>query len=261
MQNYYNLLRSFAGGGKVAVVERLFGRALGNIAKKDINAYIRNAKSNGFAEYAKLLNKGMKHITGGTGRRSTFTEKDAKNLIEWHKAYGKLTGGNFSVPKTPKTPKTPKPTTPAAPAGTLSGWYSRAKNWVNNHPKTTLGTALLLGGAGVGRWLTGKTIGATQSDPDTWFSGGGDVSGGTGDFVVINGIKLPVQRGDDGFFHPVDMSGSTNVGSTSDIDSMISQANQQMAQDQIVDPAMSTGVTSGTDQSYANINDLFDDYQ
>ena len=261
MQNYYNLLHSFAGGGKVAVVERLFGRALGNVAKKDINAYIRNAKSNGFAEYAKLLNKGMKHATGGTGERSTFTEKDAKKLIELHKAYGKLTGGNFSVPKapkTPKTPRTPKPTTPAAPAGTLSGWYSRAKNWVNNHPKTTLGSVLLLGGTGVGRWLTGKTIGATQSDPDTWFSGGSDASGGTGDFVVINGMKLPVQRGDDGFFHPVDMSGSTNVGSTSDIDSMISQANQQTAQDQT---GISTEVISGADQSYTNINDLFDDYQ
>ena len=88
------------------------------------------------------------------------------------------------------------------PGTTLSGRWKQFRNWMNNHPKTTIGVPLLALGTGPGRYITGNAFKAIQSNPGSWFGNSETDS----DFLMINGTKIPIKRSAEGYFVPVDQS-------------------------------------------------------
>lgn len=150
------------------------------------------------------------------------------------------------------------------PGTTLSSRWQQAKQWMNNHPKTTIGVPLLALGTGPGRYITGHAFKFTQSSPESWFGNSVPESETASDFVMIDGTKIPIKRSADGYFVPVNQNNNqtttvegnkysqipTDAGD--DIDALINNAKGQTS-DAIQDPSQVL------DQQ--TINDLFDDDQ
>ena len=92
------------------------------------------------------------------------------------------------------------------PGTTLSSRWKQAKNWLNNHPTTTIGVPLLALGTGPGRYVTGHAFKFTQSNPESWFGNSVPESEKASDFVMIDGTKIPIKRSAEGYFVPVDQN-------------------------------------------------------
>lgn len=89
---------------------------------------------------------------------------------------------------------------------TLSSRWQQAKQWMNNHPKTTIGVPLLALGTGPGRYVTGNAMKAIQSNPESWFGNSVPESETASDFVMIDGTKIPIKRSAEGYFVPVNQN-------------------------------------------------------
>ena len=92
------------------------------------------------------------------------------------------------------------------PGTTLSSRWKQAKNWLNNHPTTTIGVPLLALGTGPGRYVTGHAFKFTQSNPESWFGNSVPESETASDYVMIDGTKIPIKRSAEGYFVPVDQN-------------------------------------------------------
>lgn len=156
---------------------------------------------------------------------------------------------NTKQPSNKKKPNKAKVTT-------LSARWKKAKEWMNNHPKTTIGVPLIALGTGPGRYVTGNVLKATQSNPATWF-GEEPTNTEAQDFIMVNGTKLPIKRSPEGYFVPVEQEAqSSNESQQTDIDQIlagITNANLGVTpqQEQTAPPIINQQA----------INDLFDDDQ
>ena len=92
------------------------------------------------------------------------------------------------------------------PGTTLSGRWKQFRNWMNNHPTTTIGVPLLALGTGPGRYVTGHAFKFTQSNPESWFGNSVPESETASDFVMIDGTKIPIKRSAEGYFVPVNQN-------------------------------------------------------
>lgn len=89
---------------------------------------------------------------------------------------------------------------------TLSSRWQQAKQWINNHPKTTIGIPLLALGTGPGRYITGNAFKAIQSNPESWFGNSAPESEAASDFIMTDGTKIPIKRSAEGYFVPVNQN-------------------------------------------------------
>ena len=142
------------------------------------------------------------------------------------------------------------------PGTTLSGRWKQFRNWMDNHPKTTIGVPLLAA-SGTGRDILGGVWSAYNSHP---FSSDSEEKKQKS-VVTIDGVDIPIIMGSNGKF-VVDTTGSKKPKKTpeDDIDSLIdaAAATSNVANTLPSDPSSNISVS---DQSQQAINDLFDDDQ
>lgn len=142
------------------------------------------------------------------------------------------------------------------PGTTLSGRWKQFRNWMDNHPKTTIGVPILAV-SGIGRDILGGVWSAYNSHP---FSSDSEEKKQKS-VVTIDGVDIPIIMGSNGKF-AVDTTGSKKPKKTpeDDIDSLIDAAasTSNVANTLPSDPSSNTSVS---DQSQQMINDLFDDNQ
>lgn len=142
------------------------------------------------------------------------------------------------------------------PGTTLSGRWKQFRNWMNNHPKTTIGVPIFAA-SGIGRDILGGAWSAYNSHP---FSSDSEEKKQKS-VVTIDGVDIPIIMGSNGKF-VVDTTGSKKPKKTpeDDIDSLIdaAAATSNVANTLPSDPSSNISVS---DQSQQMINDLFDDDQ
>lgn len=133
-------------------------------------------------------------------------------------------------------------------AKTISGYLRRTKDAINNHPKTAIIGGGLLFGTGPGRWVLGKGLQYSQSNPQTWFNSKDNVETkpeGT-QYININGMSLPIQKNADGTYSLINQNQPNDS-----IGILIQQANTPQ----------STVNQKDSIAPQQTINDLFDSYQ
>ena len=142
------------------------------------------------------------------------------------------------------------------PGTTLSGRWKSFRNWMDNHPKTTIGVPIFAA-SGIGRDILGGAWSAYNSHP---FSSDSEEKKQKS-VVTIDGVDIPIIMGSNGKF-VVDTTGSKKPKKTpeDDIDSLIdaAAATSNVANTLPSDPSSNISVS---DQSQQMINDLFDDDQ
>ena len=143
------------------------------------------------------------------------------------------------------------------PGTTLSSRWKQAKNWLNNHPTTTIGVPLLALGTGPGRYVTGHAFKFTQSNPESWFGNSVPESEKASDFVMIDGTKIPIKRSAEGYFVPVDQNNNqTTTVEGDNIDQTLAGITNENL---MSTPQQQPESMPQVDQQA--INDLFDDDQ
>ena len=142
------------------------------------------------------------------------------------------------------------------PGTTLSGRWKQFRNWMDNHPKTTIGVPLFAA-SGTGRDILGGAWSIYNSHP---FSSDSEEKKQKS-VVTIDGVDIPIIMGSNGKF-VVDTTGSKKPKKTpeDDIDSLIDAAasTSNVANTLPSDPSSNISVS---DQSQQMINDLFPDDQ
>ena len=140
---------------------------------------------------------------------------------------------------------------------TLSSRWQQAKQWMNNHPKTTIGVPLLALGTGPGRYVTGNAMKAIQSNPESWFGNSVPESETASDFIMIDGTKIPIKRSAEGYFVPVNQNNNqtTTVEGDNVDQTLAGITNENLGSAPQQQPESMPQV----DQQA--INDLFDDDQ
>ena len=142
------------------------------------------------------------------------------------------------------------------PGTTLSGRWKQFRNWMDNHPKTTIGVPIFAA-SGIGRDILGGAWSAYNSHP--FISDSEEKKQKS--VVTIDGVDIPIIMGSNGNF-VVDTTGSKKPKKTpeDDIDSLIdaAAATSNVANTLPSDPSSNISVS---DQSQQMINDLFDDDQ
>ena len=210
MQDYYNTIPAFGVGGLIAKIAKAAGRA-------KIQGHA-NLLSKEQPELSKLLSKLAKSQQGGpklsdkeAERLATLAQNYRRSNIHYQNRRNKINeqiaAKRNPTPKPTEAP-TEQPARSANPAKgtTLSSRWQQAKTWMNNHPKTTVGVPLLALGTGPGRYVTGKTMKAIQSNPESWFGNSVPKSETAQDFIMIDGTKIPIKRSAEGYFVPVNQT-------------------------------------------------------
>lgn len=143
------------------------------------------------------------------------------------------------------------------PGTTLSGRWKQFRNWMDNHPKTTIGVPLLALGTGPGRYITGNAFKAIQSNPKSWFGNSVPESETAFDFVMIDGTKIPIKRSAEGYFVPVNQNNNqtTTVEGDNVDQTLAGITNENLGGAPQQQPENMPQVDQQT------INDLFDDDQ
>ena len=143
------------------------------------------------------------------------------------------------------------------PGTTLSGRWKQFRNWMDNHPKTTIGVPLLALGTGPGRYVTGNAFKAIQSNPKSWFGNSVPESETASDFVMIDGTKIPIKRSAEGYFVPVSQNNNqtTTVEGDNVDQTLAGITNENLGGAPQQQPENMPQVNQQT------INDLFDDDQ
>ena len=260
MQDYYNTIPAFGIGGLIAKIAKAAGRA-----KIQGNA---NLLSKAQPELSKLLSKLAKSQQGGpklsdeeAKKLATLAQNYRRSNIHYQNRRNKI-NEQIAAKRNPTPKPTEAPTEQPArsanpvPGTTLSGRWKQFRNWMNNHPTTTIGVPLLAA-SGTGRDILGGVWSAYNSHP---FSSDSEEKKQKS-VVTIDGVDIPIIMGSNGKF-VVDTTGSKKPKKTpeDDIDSLIdaAAATSNVANTLPSDPSSNISVS---DQSQQAINDLFDDDQ
>lgn len=213
MQDYYNTIPAFGVGGLIAKIAKVAGRA-------KIQGHA-NLLSKVQPELSKLLSKLAKSQSGGpklseeeAKKLTTLAQNYRRSNIHYQNRRNKINEQMTARRKQLEAPQNPPqsaPTKPGkqsspVPGTTLSGRWQQAKQWMNNHPKTTIGVPLLALGTGPGRYITGNAFKFTQSNPELWFGNSAPESEAASDFIMIDGTKIPIKRSAEGYFVPVNQN-------------------------------------------------------
>lgn len=216
MQGYQRVIK-YGGGGEV------YGKLIANILKKASVKELKSwMKSSVGADNKNLIKKFLQNIRG---EFEDFSKDDYKALNALIRDKKGIKGSN---------------------EGTLSEYWSRVKDYINEHPKTSMTIPAVLLGTGPGRWALGKTLSVTQSNPSDWFKSSKDnieTKPEGIEYIDINGTQFQMQKGADGKYTLI----SNQSAPADSVDVLIQSANNT-PQNQ-----------SQTD--YNLINDLFEAYQ
>ena len=272
MQDYYNTIPAFGVGGLIAKIAKAAGRA-------KIQGHA-NLLSKEQPELSKLLSKLAKFQKGGpklsdkeAERLATLAQNYRRSNIHYQNRRNKL-NEQMAAKRKPtqqsaqqttqegaqqstSTPVQPETTNPI-PGTTLSGRWKQFRNWMNNHPTTTVGVPLLALGTGPGRYVTGNAFKAIQSNPESWFGNSVPGSETSSDFVMMpDGTKIPIKRSAEGYFVPV----SQNNNQTSSVEG--DNIDQTLAgiTNENLESAPQQQPESMPQVDQQAINDLFDDDQ
>ena len=261
MQDYYNTIPAFGVGGLIAKIAKAAGRA-------KIQGHA-NLLSKEQPELSKLLSKLAKSQQGGpklsdkeAERLATLAQNYRRSNIHYQNRRKKI-NEQIAAKRNPTPKPTEAPTEqPARSANpvkgtTLSSRWQQAKQWMNNHPKTTIGVPLLALVTGPGRYVTGNAFKFTQSNPESWFGNSVPESETASDFVMIDGTKIPIKRSAEGYFVPVNQNNSQTPPVEGDnIDQTLAGiTNENLGGTPQQQPENMPQVDQQT------INDLFDDDQ
>ena len=260
MQDYYNTIPAFGIGGLIAKIAKAAGRA-------KIQGHA-NLLSKAQPELSKLLSKLAKSQQGGpklsdkeAERLATLAQNYRRSNIHYQNRRNKI-NEQIAAKRNPTPKPTEAPTEQPArsanpvPGTTLSGRWKQFRNWMDNHPKTTIGVPLLAA-SGTGRDILGGVWSAYNSHP---FSSDSEEKKQKS-VVTIDGVDIPIIMGSNGKF-VVDTTGSKKPKrkNEDDIDYLIdaAAATSNVANTLPSDPSSNISVS---DQSQQAINDLFDDDQ
>lgn len=260
MQDYYNTIPAFGIGGLIAKIAKAAGRA-------KIQGHA-NLLSKAQPELSKLLSKLAKSQQGGpklsdkeAERLATLAQNYRRSNIHYQNRRNKI-NEQIAAKRNPTPKPTEAPTEQPArsanpvPGTTLSGRWKQFRNWMDNHPKTTIGVPIFAA-SGTGRDILGGVWSAYNSHP---FSSDSEEKKQKS-VVTIDGVDIPIIMGSNGKF-VVDTTGSKKPKKTpeDDIDSLIdaAAATSNVANTLPSDPSSNISVS---DQSQQMINDLFDDDQ
>lgn len=263
MQDYYNTIPAFGVGGLIAKIAKAAGRA-------KIQGHA-NLLSKEQPELSNLLSKLAKSLKGG----SELSKEESKKLVTLAQNYRKhndyyknrrakireqlaarRTPQNNSPQQPTQQPTAPTQTNPI-PGTTLSGRWKQFKNWMNNHPKTTIGVPIFAA-SGIGRDILGGAWSAYNSHP---FSSDSEDKKQKS-VVTIDGVDIPITMGNNGKF-VVDTTGSKKPKKTpeDDIDSLIDAAKATPTTPSQPVPNTPNQNVAISDQNQQMINDLFPDDQ
>lgn len=216
MQDYQRVIK-YGGGGSV------YGKLIANILKKASPKELKSwAKSLTDSDTRNLVKKFLQNIEG---KLEDFSKDDYKAL-------------NALIRD--------KKGTKGSGEGTLSEYWNRVKDYINEHPKTSIAIPTVLFGTGPGRWAGGNLLKVTQSNPNDWFKSSKDnieTKPEGVEYIDINGTQFQMQKGADGKYTLI----SNQSAPADSVDVLIQSANNT-PQNQ-----------SQTD--YNLINDLFEAYQ
>lgn len=264
MQDYYNTIPAFGIGGLIAKIAKAAGRA-------KIQGHA-NLLSKAQPELSKLLSKLAKSQQGGpklsdeeAKKLATLAQNYRKSNIHYQNRRNKINEQIASKRKstqqsaqeiTQKDPSKEVTSANPVPGTTLSGRWKQFRNWMDNHPKTTIGVPIFAA-SGTGRDILGGVWSAYNSHP---FSSDSEEKKQKS-VVTIDGVDIPIIMGSNGKF-VVDTTGSKKPKKTpeDDIDSLIdaAAATSNVANTLPSDPSSNISVS---DQSQQMINDLFDEDQ
>lgn len=261
MQDYYNTIPAFGIGGLIAKIAKAAGRA-------KIQGHA-NLLSKAQPELSKLLSKLAKSQQGGpklsdkeAERLATLAQNYRRSNIHYQNRRNKI-NEQIAAKRNPTPKPTEAPTEQPArsanpvPGTTLSGRWKQFRNWMDNHPKTTIGVPLLALGTGPGRYVTGNAFKAIQSNPESWFGNSVPESETASDFVMIDGTKIPIKRSAEGYFVPVNQNNNqtTTVEGDNVDQTLAGITNENLGGAPQQQPENMPQVDQQT------INDLFDDDQ
>lgn len=277
MQDYYNTIPAFGIGGLIAKIAKAAGRA-------KIQGHA-NLLSKAQPELSKLLSKLAKSQQGGpklsdeeAKKLATLAQNYRKSNIHYQNRRNKINEQIASKRKSTQqsaqeitqkaaqqnqaqnqaqgNPSKEVTSANPVPGTTLSGRWKQFRNWMDNHPKTTIGVPIFAA-SGTGRDILGGVWSAYNSHP---FSSDSEEKKQKS-VVTIDGVDIPIIMGSNGKF-VVDTTGSKKPKKTpeDDIDSLIdaATATSNVANTLPSDPSSNISVS---DQSQQMINDLFDDDQ
>ena len=259
MQDYYNTIPAFGVGGLIAKIAKAAGRA-------KIQGHA-NLLSKEQPELSKLLSKLAKSQQGGpklsdkeAERLATLAQNYRRSNIRYQNRRNKI-NEQIAAKRNPTPKPTEAPTEqPARSANpvkgtTLSSRCQQAKQWMNNHPKTTIGVPIFAA-SGIGRDILGRAWSAYNSHP---FSSDSEDKKQKS-VVTIDGVDIPITMGNNGKF-VIDTTGSKKPKKTpeDDIDSLIDAAATSTSSAPVSNtPNQNIPIS---DQNQQMINDLFPDDQ
>lgn len=277
MQDYYNTIPAFGIGGLIAKIAKAAGRA-------KIQGHA-NLLSKAQPELSKLLSKLAKSQQGGpklsdeeAKKLATLAQNYRKSNIHYQNRRNKINEQIASKRKSTQqsaqeitqkaaqqnqaqnqaqgNPSKEVTSANPVPGTTLSGRWKQFRNWMDNHPKTTIGVPIFAA-SGTGRDILGGVWSAYNSHP---FSSDSEEKKQKS-VVTIDGVDIPIIMGSNGKF-VVDTTGSKKPKKTpeDDIDSLIDAATATSNVANTL-PSDSSSNISVSDQSQQMINDLFDDDQ
>lgn len=269
MQDYYNTIPAFGVGGLIAKIAKVAGRA-------KIQGHA-NLLSKEQPELSKLLSKLAKSQSGGpklseeeAKKLTTLAQNYRRSNIHYQNRRNKINEQMTARRKQLEAPQNPPqsaPTKPGkqsspVPGTTLSGRWQQAKQWMNNHPKTTIGVPLLALGTGPGRYVTGNAFKFTQSNPESWFGNSAPESEAASDFIMIDGTKIPIKRSAEGYFVPVNQNNNqTPLVEGDNIDQTLAGITNENLGGAPYQQPLQQQPESMPQVDQQAINDLFDDDQ
>lgn len=289
MQGYYNIPYMASGGTLFSLagstskyLEKLLGSEKGikslkglslSLSKKNptLSSGIKNLldkklDAKGIEDLQKLAKQ---HLITTSGYQSRL--KNIQNALRYRKqALDLLKKAEKSESKVTQAAGTQEAavenTAKNTSKQTLGSMWTGTKNWFNEHPKTVLLTSALGLGTGPGRWLLGNGLKATQSNPGSWFGDDSTTSlnGGSSDFIMINGTKIPIKRSPEGYFIPVDETSSQQGDAMSgdSVDQALAGVtNENIGVDQNNQQSNQQSNQQVPQISQQDINDLFSDDQ
>lgn len=269
MQGYYNTIPMYNIGGLIAKIAKAAGASkiqkYANLVGKknnkelfDMLSKLSKAEASGTKlkedEVKKLVKLAQdyrrKNINYNT-RRQKFNEE-----LSRRRAASQNQAQQGTQPKAPSAPTQPESSNPI-PGTTLSGRWKQFKNWMNNHPKTTIGIPLFAA-SGTGRDILGGIGSVYTAHP---FSSDSEDEKQKS-VVTIDGVDIPITMGDNGKFVVDTTDGKKPKKTTEDdIDSLIDAA---AATSTVPNTPVSNTPSQDvlvSDQSQQMINDLFSDDQ
>lgn len=279
----YNQIPKYQLGKAIKLFEEVISKTKG----KDPVRYLQNLSNflgkapehaelkNGLSALKGLYAKGIKYdkskgVTEGTNkefyeaikkiaeeRRKLGSYKERKAKFWENREKAKEIANKANKPTTETTKPAEQTAAPGpVPGSTLSGWWKKSKEWINNHPKTIIG-APIIAASGIGRDAL-HGLGTLYSARP--FTSGTSEENKDKKYLEINGTKIPITMVENGNFILSSDQGenqtATSVGD--DIDALIAGASTPISTST---PAATQQANDTSQPDYNSINDLFEDYR